>query len=189
MNENIENTNLDVDQLISNFGKLDDNSKHVRSMLVTQNNIVQNTFILTGEILNSLKTSSEDMKILRYRDWIKKLINEIAIRLDNLEGISGSDVWRRISRAFDAKIDNNRVDFRESDMQYIQRLEEIINEFDITIEEFECLMRLRNKSNHQFHKGSQTREEANNQLESFPEDIDVKDPLKKVLKALEIWTS
>jgi hypothetical protein len=91
------------------------------------------------------------------------------------------------TQKFNTKIDNNKVDFRISEMQYIRRLEEILNEVSITIEEFESLIRLRNKSNHQFHKGSQTRDEANIQLESFPDHIYVKGPLKKVLKALEIW--
>ncbi|CAB4479605.1 unnamed protein product [Rhizophagus irregularis] len=72
-------------------------------------------------------------------------------------------------------------------MEHIKRLEEIINEVDISIEEFECLMRLRNKSNHKFHKESQTMDEAKNQLKSFPENIVEIGPLKKVLKALEIW--
>jgi hypothetical protein len=72
--------------------------------MVKQNEIVQNTFILTEEILNSLKISSEDMKIMCYRDWIKKLINEIAVKLNNSEGTGGSDVWRKISRAFNTKI-------------------------------------------------------------------------------------
>ncbi|RIA91599.1 hypothetical protein C1645_821829 [Glomus cerebriforme] len=64
-------------------------------------------------------------------------------------------------------------------------LKNILKEVDITIEEFESLMRLKNKSNHQFHKGSQTKDDANIQLETFPENIKVL--LKKVLKALEIW--
>src|SRR2546423_15680351 len=117
------------------------------------------------------------MKILRYRVWIKYLINEIVVKLDNLEG-DGTNVWKRISRAFNTtKINNKKVNFRQSEMLYIQRLEKILKEVDITIEEFESLMRLRNKNNNQFHKGSQTKDDANNQLESFPEDI--KGPLKK----------
>jgi hypothetical protein len=187
INKDIEDVNLD--QIISGIGKLEENSEHVYNMMVNQNDIVQNTFILTEEILISLKTSSEDMKILRYRDWIKKFINEIAIRLNNTEGIGGWDVWKKISRAFDSKIDKERVDFRQSEMEHIKRLEEIINEVDISIEEFECLMRLRNKSNHKFHKGSQTMDEAKNQPKSFPENIVEIGPLKKVLKALEIWDS
>ncbi|PKY60073.1 hypothetical protein RhiirA4_483353 [Rhizophagus irregularis] len=174
INKDIEDVNLD--QIISGIGKLEENSEHVYNMMVNQNDIVQNTFILTEEILISLKTSSEDMKIL-------------SIRLNNTEGIGGWDVWKKISRAFDSKIDKERVDFRQSDMEHIKRLEEIINEVDISIEEFECLMRLRNKSNHKFHKGSQTMDEAKNQLKSFPENIVEIGPLKKVLKALEIWDS
>jgi hypothetical protein len=134
---------LNLDQFKLSFEELSNNSKHISEMMIDQNKIVQNTFSLMEEILNSLKTFSKDMEILRYRGWIKKLINEIVIKLNNEEGIGGSDAWRKISRAFSNKIDNNKVDFRRSEMQYI---------LDITLEEFESLMRL--KSNHLFHKGS-----------------------------------
>ncbi|CAB4479604.1 hypothetical protein RhiirA5_418811 [Rhizophagus irregularis] len=64
INKDIEDVNLD--QIISGIGKLEENSEHVYNMMVNQNDIVQNTFILTEEILISLKTSLEDMKILCY---------------------------------------------------------------------------------------------------------------------------
>ena len=50
INEDFNNQNLS--QYVANFGKLEDNSKHIRNMMVQQSNIVNS---LTEEILDLLK--------------------------------------------------------------------------------------------------------------------------------------
>jgi hypothetical protein len=60
----------------------------------------------------------------------------------------------------------------------------------MSLEEFELLFRLKKESNLEFHQNKiQTLDEAKKNLETeFPEDLkDFKNPLRKLINALESW--
>ena len=66
---------------------------------------------------------------------------------------------------------------------------EFLASFNITVEEFKLLMRLKEKSNSEFHKGEKRGVEVvRQQLEmSLPDDLnDFKDPLRKLYNAFDI---
>jgi len=178
----------DWDQFSGSFQELKDNSKHMHQMIKSQNEIVQETFSHTENILKFLENSHKNNEALRYRDWVTKLIDEIIEKLEN-SGEDGQRTWNKIKRAFRIKVEENKVDFIQSAMTHILLLEKILKEVNMTLEEFELLMRLKWKGNAEFHINNQTVDEAIEQLKiPWPEDLQCfKDPLGKALYAVKIW--
>ncbi|CAI2165564.1 18999_t:CDS:2 [Funneliformis geosporum] len=84
-----------------------------------------------------------------------------------------------------------KVDFRKEDHEYISKLENILNGVNITIVEFELLLRLKISGNIEFHQDNvQTLDQARRHLETaFPNELKIfRVPLQKILDALITWT-
>ncbi|CAB4444722.1 unnamed protein product [Rhizophagus irregularis] len=157
--------NQDWTQCKSNFEVLSNNSKEMRKIMKNQSKITEDTFSLTEKILASNKNIEgrlallENTKqILRYSDWIVILIDEIIV-----------------------------PKLMEDDRLFA-RLVEILDQVNITLGEFEYLVRLNKMRNTEFHINNQPLCEAKKQLEmTFPEHLEhFKEPLKKALYAIEV---
>ncbi|PKY60057.1 hypothetical protein RhiirA4_483321 [Rhizophagus irregularis] len=174
--------NQDWTQCKSNFEVLSNNSKEMRKIMKNQSKITEDTFSLTEKILASNKNIEgrlallENTKqILRYSDWIVILIDEIIV--PKLMGDQND--WDRISTIFTKNEEDDRL---------FARLVEILDQVNITLGEFEYLVRLNKMRNTEFHINNQPLCEAKKQLEmTFPEHLEhFKEPLKKALYAIEV---
>jgi hypothetical protein len=183
--------NKEWDQSIKNIGKLTENSEQVLQMMKDQNTITQDTLSLTRDILKLLEDSHENKEILRYRDWVTDLIFEINQKLAKLKNVNGPVAWNAIAHAFSIKIKRKKTDFIPDAREYIELLKNILDEVNITLEEFELLMKFKWKGNDEFHTDEfQTEEEALEELERFscPKHLQCfMDPLKKAISAVKIW--
>jgi hypothetical protein len=185
--------NRDWDSAFENFGKHVENSNRMVQMMKVQNEITQDNISTTREILESLENTHVNTKFLRYRDWVAELIVEIVVKLGKMKDVNGSDAWANISRAFSVKIMNEMVDFEKEAVPYIQLLSEVLDKTSITLEDFELLMRLKWKSNNEFHLDkSQTVQEALEELEQFvksPPDgfQDYVVPVQKAVYTVKNW--
>jgi hypothetical protein len=144
-----------------------------------QNEITNNTFTLTEDILSKLKQK----EILHFRDKISTFNNIIKRKLE-------FDDYYGIVQAFNMKIYNNKVGFGKEYDDCLSNLKKILKEVKMSLEEFELLFRLKKESNFKFHQNKiQTLDEAKKDLETeFPEDLkDFKNPLKKLINALKSW--
>ncbi|RIA81330.1 hypothetical protein C1645_837185 [Glomus cerebriforme] len=144
-----------------------------------QNEITNNTFTLTEDILSKLKRK----EILRFKDKISAFNNIIKRKL-------GFDDYHGIVQAFNMKIYNNKVDFGKEYDDYLLNLKKILKEVKMSLEEFELLFRLKKESNFEFYQNEiQTLDEAKKDLETeFSEDLkDFKNLLRKLINALESW--
>ncbi|CAB4393372.1 unnamed protein product [Rhizophagus irregularis] len=186
--------NQDWTQCKSNFEVLSNNSKEMRKIMKNQSKITEDTFSLTEKILASNKNIEgrlallENTKqILRYSDWVVTLINEIIV--PKLMGDQND--WDRISTIFTKSIledTDHYVLENEEDDRLFERLVEILDQVNITLGEFEYLVRLNKMCNTEFHINNQPLCEAKKQLEmTFPEHLEhLKEPLKKALYAIEV---
>jgi len=180
----------DWERCLSNFEELNNNSKDMRQMMKTQNEIVQDTFSLTENILISLENTSKQKQILRYNDWVVTLIDEIIV--PGL-GVGGRDAWIKISNAYTRNMSQNTIDFEyfeykdDEEEQLFEQLEDILDKVNMTIEDFDWLIKLNKMRNAEFHINAQPIDEAKKQLEMpFPDDFECyKEPLKKALDAIE----
>ncbi|CAI2179007.1 7894_t:CDS:1 [Funneliformis geosporum] len=169
------------DKCRGNVEKLEDVSKQILHITEPQNVTTSDTFTLTEEILNLLKTK-EDLSC--YRDWISCFIGEVVKKVDH-------ETWFYVAAAFNRKIKLEKSDFRQNEKIYITRIENILKDVQMTISEFELLMRMKMISNVEFHKSkTQTMKEAKEQLDSLSNELkDFKPPLKKLFNALEKYWS
>ncbi|RHZ65125.1 hypothetical protein Glove_319g53 [Diversispora epigaea] len=176
MAKNIESTQWD--QCVMNVEKLNENTIQMHEMMERQNDLLENTFSITEEILNKLN-SKETLSC--FRDWITYFIEEVEEKL-------GSDTWRKVNSAINFKI--RKGNFGRRDKRYISQLEKILEEVGMNVKEFELLMIMKKRSNSEFHRGeNQSKEEALEQLDTlFPDEFkDFKDPLKKAIEAIDRW--
>ncbi|PKY28723.1 hypothetical protein RhiirB3_445030 [Rhizophagus irregularis] len=194
--------NQDWTQCKSNFEVLSNNSKEMRKIMKNQSKITEDTFSLTEKILVStekilasnkniegrLALLENTKQILRYSDyWVVILINEIIV--PKLMGDQND--WDRISTIFMKSIledTDHYVLENEEDVRLFERLVEILDQVNITLGEFEYLVRLNKMRNTEFHINNQPLCEAKKQLEmTFPEHLEhFKEPLKKALYAIEV---
>ncbi|CAG8450198.1 13509_t:CDS:1 [Funneliformis mosseae] len=141
--------------------ELKDNSKHIREMMKQQNEHIQTSITIAEKTLN----------ILSLTDFIDIIVDELT-----------QECWNRVNLAFNDKIRKNKIDFGRAYASEIPRFREFLVKYDITIEEFELLMRFKRKSNVEFHND----DDAKKLIESIPEiSKEFKVPLIKVLNALE----
>ena len=155
-----------------------DVSKHLIFIVEQKDKVINNTFILTEDVLKLLRKK----EILRYRNKVSDFNYEVKIRL-------GFDHWGKIMSIFNRKI-NTGMTFNKEDEIYLTHLKNVLKEVNITTDEFELLLRMKRLSNNEFHQDTtKTLDQELDSLEvSFPDELkDFKDPLKKLLFALKIW--
>ncbi|CAG8639522.1 231_t:CDS:1 [Funneliformis caledonium] len=186
-------TNEDWNRGLENFEKHVNNSDRMVQMMKDQNKITQDTLSTTRGILKLLENTHANTEFLRYRDWVAELIEEIIIRLGKIENVNGWDAWANISRAFSIKLKSKKVDFAQDAIPYLQLLSKVLDKTGITLEEFEFLMKMKWKSNSNFHlEESQTIEEVLEELEQFlkspPDGLqDYVVPLMKAIYVVKTW--
>ncbi|CAB4411777.1 unnamed protein product [Rhizophagus irregularis] len=186
--------NQDWTQCKSNFEVLSNNSKEMRKIMKNQGKITEDTFSLTEKILASNKNIEgrlallENTKqILCYSDWVVILIDEIIVP----KFMGDQNDWDRISTILTKSILEDTDYYvleNEEDDRLFERLVEILDQVNITLGEFEYLVRLNKMRNTEFHINNQPLCEAKKQLEmTFPEHLEhFKEPLKKALYAIEV---
>ncbi len=155
-----------------------DVSKHLIFIVEQKDKVINNTFILTEDVLKLLRKK----EILRYRNKVSDFNYEVKIRL-------GFDHWVKITSIFNRKIITG-ITFNKEDEIYLTHLKNVLKEVNITTDEFELLLRMKRLSNNEFHQDTtKTLDQELDSLEvSFPDELkDFKDPLKKLLFALKIW--
>ncbi|CAB4438359.1 unnamed protein product [Rhizophagus irregularis] len=175
----INKTNFINDELLEANGELNTRSKLVLQITEQQNEIANNTFTLTENILSKLKRK----EILSFRDKISAFNIKIRIKLGFVD-------YYRIVDAFNMKIYNNKDDFGKEYDECLSKLKKILSEVKISLEEFELLFRLKKESNLEFHQDKiKTLDEVKKDLETdFPDDLkEFKNPLKKLINSLESW--
>ncbi|RIA88256.1 hypothetical protein C1645_739523 [Glomus cerebriforme] len=159
-------------------GKDKDVSIHLIQLFEQKDKVMNNTFILTENVLKLLRRK----ELLRYRDKVSSFNQEVEKRL-------GSDTWKEILTIFNRKIYTGK-EFKKDDDKYLTELEKVLDKVDITKVEFELLFRMKRTSNDEFHQNEiRTLEQDLKSLDvDFPNDLkDLKVPLKKLLLALKIW--
>jgi hypothetical protein len=159
-------------------GEVKDVSKHLFHIIEQKDEVLNDTFTLTEEVINLLGRK----EIFRYRDKVSDFIVEVKKRL-------GPVCWYNITSIFNRKLNTGQV-FRKEDEKFLTELKKVLNSVNMTTDEFELLFRMKRDSNNEFHqKKKKTLDQEINSLEvSFPDDLkDLKAPLKKLLVALKIW--
>ncbi|RIA90288.1 hypothetical protein C1645_823509 [Glomus cerebriforme] len=173
----INKTNFTYDDLLEVNEKLYTRATLVLLITEQQNEITNNTFTLTEDILSKLKRK----EILRFRDKITAFNIKIKKKL-------GFDDYYGIVNAFNMKIFNKKVDFEKEYDDCLSNLKKVLKEFKMSLEEFELLFRLKKESNLEFYQNKiQTLDEAKKDLETeFSEDLkDFKNLLRKLINALK----
>ncbi|PKY38224.1 hypothetical protein RhiirA4_414000 [Rhizophagus irregularis] len=146
-------------------GEVKDVSKHLFYIIEQKDEVLNDTFTLTEEVLLNLLGRKE---IFRYRDKVSDFIAEV----------------KKDWGLFVGQV------FREEDEKFLTELKKVLNSVNMTTDEFELLFRMKHNSNNEFYqKKMKTLDQEINSLEvSFPNDLkDLKAPLKKLLVALKIW--
>jgi len=98
--------------------------------------------------------------------------------------------WAKLMGAFDEKTASEKVNFRSQDKEYISQLEVILDEIQMSIDDFEKLYKMKNESNVEFHDQANTLAEARNRFEKMQFSSEMKqyeEPLKKLYEALKMW--
>lgn len=83
-----------------------------------------------------------------------------------------------------------KVNFRSRDKEYISQLESILDEVQMSIDEFKKLYKMKNESNIEFHDQAKNLPEAEKRFATmqFPDQMkEYEEPLKKLFKALKTW--
>ncbi|CAI2187515.1 7244_t:CDS:1, partial [Funneliformis geosporum] len=111
----------------------------------------------TLDLLEVVCKKLENLEALAvYRDFISLLVLEVQQRL-------GNKVWVAVSIAIHRKRNYKKVDFRKFEKDNILKLKKVLSDVDISVEEFELLIALKDESNCEFHKcEDQDRKKLNN---------------------------
>ncbi|SRR6266498_682214 len=101
----------------------------------------------TLDFLEVVCKKLENLEVLAiYKNFILLLILEVKKRLSN-------EVWIVVRIAINRKRNYKKVDFRKFEMDNILKLKKVLSNINISVEKFELLIILKNKSNCEFHKG------------------------------------
>ena len=144
-----------------------------------QSQVINNIYELTKKVINSLYNK----EIYYLRDWIKKFFTQVKGRYD-----IGN--WAKLISVIDEKLVSGKVNFRTQQNEYIVQLEIILNEVQMTVNDFEKLYNMKSESNIQFHDKAKNLAETRNQFESmkFSGEMEkYKELLRKLFRALKIW--
>ncbi|GES86431.1 hypothetical protein GLOIN_2v1482697 [Rhizophagus clarus] len=81
--------------------------------------------------------------------------------------------WSKVQSAVYCKVKRRMVDYKDSDKEYISKLEKVLEVVNMSIEDFELLILIKFRSNQEFHGDKfGTPEYAKQRLQMFPEEID-----------------
>ena len=84
------------------------------------------------------------------------------------------------------KIKKEKINYQEEDTKFLSPLEDFLMNYNLTIDEFELLIKFKRQSNIEFHRGNGTLKDAKQLLNSFPKNMEVYvNPLRKILVAIE----
>ncbi|RIA80637.1 hypothetical protein C1645_838337 [Glomus cerebriforme] len=171
-------TNIDkcLQEFENHYEDLKTNCKHINQMTKTRTDVTQEIL----EIVQELQEFKDDVAVYScYRDWISDFIMKIKLKF-------GQDLWTKMNYAILEKIKKEKVDYRKEDMKCISQLEDFLMIYDLTIKEFELLIKFKRQSNIEFHRGDKTLNDARQLLNSFPKNMkDYVNPLRKILVAIE----
>ena len=174
--ENAINGECSVDTIID----LSNNTKALFEIIDQHKKVSDDTL----ELLEVVCKKLENLEALAvYRDFISLLVLEVEKRL-------GNEAWVAVSIAINRKRKYKKMNFRDFEKETILKLEKVLSNVMISVEEFELLMALKDKSNCEFHKGEEKDvEEVRQQLEtSLSSELqEFKGPLRKLFYALDIW--
>lgn len=162
----------DLNDLDTNYGQISD-------IMGDQSQVIDDTHELTKKVIDSLHSK----EIYCLRDWIKKFFTQVKGRYD----VGG---WAKLIGALDEKSASGKVNFRSQQNKYIVQLEIILDEVQMTVDDFEQLYNMKNESNVQFHDKAKNLAEARNRFESmkFSGEMEkYEEPLRKLFRALKIW--
>ncbi|CAI2171321.1 1777_t:CDS:2 [Funneliformis geosporum] len=74
--------------------------------------------------------------------------------------------WAKLIGAFDEKTASEKVNFRSQDEEYISQLEIILDEIQMSTDDFEKLYKMKNESNVEFH-------DQNHKMSKVSDDLDI----------------
>src|SRR5438046_2482741 len=133
---------------------LNDNTTHLSDIINKQDKVFDAILKLLEEVIMD-KMSLDALSI--YRDYITDFVEEIEAKLD-------SNTWSKVRNAIRKKRKNDEMDFKQEELEFISKLEKILEDVKMTVNEFELLMKMKAMSNTEFHKdGVQLLKEAKKQ--------------------------
>ncbi|PKK64257.1 hypothetical protein RhiirC2_716403 [Rhizophagus irregularis] len=133
-----------------------------------QSQVIDDTHELTKKVIDSLHSK----EIYYLRDWIKKFFTQVKGRYD----VGGWANWAKLLGALDEKSASGK-------------LEIILDEVQMTVDDFEQSYNMKNESNVQFHDKAKNLAEARNRFESmkFSGEMEkYEEPLRKLFRTLKI---
>ncbi|GBB99853.1 hypothetical protein RclHR1_36590002 [Rhizophagus clarus] len=167
------------DRSSENLVELCSSIKRVTSMMEQRNGITQDLFILTNRLLKK----AENSEALRgYRDWISYFCKAMKKEL-------GANVWTDVQFAVYRKIRGEKLNYVHSEQECISRLTKVLEDIDMSLQDFELLILMKIKSNKEFHGDElETVAQAKERLQKFPGEMTCfKEPLLKLFNACDIW--
>ncbi|RIA90032.1 hypothetical protein C1645_738167 [Glomus cerebriforme] len=168
------------DDFASDIVDLKNNAKQLVEIMKEQNSITKDILILMDQLLNTLENKNA---LSDYRDWIMYFNLVLKTKLE-------PKIWTMVKLAVYKKVVDEKMNYAEVEKEPISQLKNVLKEVNMSIYEYELLIWMKNKSNHEFHMDKrQTRKQAELKLKaSFPKDMLVlKEPLQKVFNALNAW--
>ncbi|GBB86334.1 hypothetical protein RclHR1_12760002 [Rhizophagus clarus] len=165
----------------TNFIKLKENNKHLIGLTENQKDIDKDLFILAERLLSN----SENQEVLRnYRDWISYFNKLLKTKLD-------ANTWFQAQGAVYRKVRKNLVNYAESERDCVSKLENTLENINMTLYKFEMLILLKLRSNIEFHGNSlESKTQARDKLNSLPNEMQIfKDPLQQLFGSLDILES
>ncbi|CAB4404424.1 unnamed protein product [Rhizophagus irregularis] len=188
----------DWNSCIKTIEELSDNTKHIHQIMDQQMEVSNKSFSLIETViddlndtraqLNDTKTQLNNtetrVKILgTFRDYIKLFL------IQKVERELGKSEWYEVKNALFEKrvLKRMGLELDERD-DVVKKLGGFLfDNYNITMEEFELLLEMRDKSNKAFHDNEKSIEQAKTLLkEQFPDDLQkYKGPLSKVLNVFD----
>ncbi|CAB4410831.1 unnamed protein product [Rhizophagus irregularis] len=132
--------NKEEEAWLKQKGEVKDVSKHLFHIIEQKDEVLNDTFTLTEEVLNLL----ERKEIFRYRDKVSDFNVEVKKRL-------GPVCWNEIMSIFNRKLNTGKV-IRKEDEKFLTELKKVLNSVNMITDEFELLFRMKRNSNNEFYQ-------------------------------------
>ncbi|CAG8467608.1 uncharacterized protein OCT59_014037 [Rhizophagus irregularis] len=140
LNDIVKDFNEKKGAWLKQKGEVKDVSKHLFHIIEQKDEVLNDTFTLTEEVLNLLGRK----EIFHYKDKVSDFNVEVEQRL-------GSVCWNKIMSIFNRKLNTEQV-IRKEDEKFLTELKKVLNSVNMTTNEFELLFRIKRNSNNKFHQ-------------------------------------
>ncbi|RGB35677.1 hypothetical protein C1646_759012 [Rhizophagus diaphanus] len=178
---NDENISYDCLEKLATLGE---STENVRRAIEQYNKLNSDVLSFLEEVITELEKVIKKLESMEALSIYRDVISDFFI--DVRAGV-GAGVWDKAESAINKKFRFGKVNFKKEDEEFISKLQNFLQEFNLTVEDIELMVLFKRKSNTEFHQGERLGlVEVREKFEtSFPESlISFKEPMRRVLDFL-----